>query len=296
MPTNDIYILVPYSLDGVGAFLASRWYLNEEKYNVKILPTNKERFCSDYQSLLPLNPSRIYVIGGYIVDNCEEKLDNDKVVIFKLEKENVTLKDVKIVSADSDSYTSLMSKIFKDKYKINLNSNKTLLLTLIQDYVTYKLKYDKISIGLNYIFQNLNNIGENKLEKFCKKYENGFENFTEEDKKVISYYNEKLKKSLGGDRYQGTLPTTTKSYKIVSCFATSCINEVAAALIRENDSDIAIIVNPDTNLVTFRRKNDCTVNLKKLAQKLCDGDGKEYAASGKITENFLLFTQTLQKI
>jgi hypothetical protein len=296
MPTNDIYILVPYSLDGVGAFLASKWYLNEEKFNVKILPTNKERFCSDYQSIIPLNPSRIYVIGGYIVDNCEEKLDNDKVVIFKLEKENVTLKDVKIVSADSDSYTSLMSKTFKDKYKTNLSSSKTLLLTLIQDYVTYKLKYDKISIGLNYIFQNLNNIGENKLEKFCKKYENGFENFTEEDKKVISYYNEKLKKSLGGDRYQGALPTTTKSYKIVSCFATSCINEVASALIRENDSDIAIIVNPDTNLVTFRRKNDCTVNLKKLAQKLCDGDGKEYAASGKLTENFLLFTQTLQKI
>jgi len=296
MALNDIYILVPYSLDGVGAFLASKWYLSEEKYNVRILPTSKERFCNDYQSLLPLNPSRIYVIGGYIVDNCEEQLDNEKVVIFKLDREAISLKDVKIVSDDFDNYTSLMLNVFRNKYKTDLNKHKTLLLTLIQDYVSYKLKYDKISIGLNYIYQNLNNIGENKLEKFCKKYENGFENFSEDDKKVIYYYNEKLNKFLKGDRYQGTLPTTTKSYKIVSCFASSCINEVAATLLRENNGDIAIVVNQDTNLVTFRRSGNCNVNLKKLAEKLCDGDGKEFAASGKITETFLIFTKTLQKI
>lgn len=296
MPSNDIYILVPYSFDGVGAFLAAKWYLGQEKFNVKVLPTSKDRFCSDYETLLPLNPSKIYIVGGFIIEKCEEPLDSEKVVIFKLDKENISADKVKVVSSDYECYTSLMLNVFKNKYKIDLDRSKTLLLALIQDYVTYKLKYDKISIGLNYIFQNLNNLGENKLEKFCKKYSEGFDSFTEDDKKVIGYYHEKLKKFLSGDRYSGVLPTATKNYKIVSCFATNCINEVAAALLRENNGDIAIIVNPETNLVTFRRGNNCTVNLKKLSQKLCDGDGKEFAATGKITDNFLLFTQTLQKI
>lgn len=296
MPINDIYVFVPYSFDGVGAFLAAKWYLDQEKYNVKLLPTSKERFCNDYQSLLTHNPYKIYVIGGIIVDKCEEELDKDKVVIFKLDSETVNIKDVKIVSADYQNYTSLMIDIFKNKYKIDLDSKKTLLLSLIQDYISYKLKYDKISIGLNYIFQNLNNSVENKLEKFYKKYENGFENFTDEDKKVISLYHERLVKFLKGDRYVGVLPANSKNYKIISCFATGCVNEVAAALLRENEGDIAILVNPETNIVTFRRSSNCTVNLKKLAQKLCEGDGKEYAASGKITDNFLMFTKTLQKI
>jgi hypothetical protein len=288
--------MVPYSLDGVGAFLAAKWYLSEEKYNVKLLPTSKDRFCNDYQTLLPLNPFKIYIIGGFIVDKCDEKLDKDKVVIFKLDSEKVNIDEVKIVSSGYQNYTSMIQDAFRNKYKIDLEHSKHLLLSLIQDYVSYKLKYDKLSISLNYIFQNLNNLGENKLEKFCKKYEQGFENFSEDDKKVISYYHEKLYKFLKGDRYTCSLSIASKNYKIVSCFATTCINEVAAALLRENKGDIAILVNPETNIVTFRKSDGCAVDLKKLAQKLCNGDGKDYAASGKITDAFLTFTKTLEKI
>jgi hypothetical protein len=283
--------MVPYSLDGTGAFLAAKWFLGEEKYNVNLLPTSKERFCSDYQTLIPLNPYKIYIVGGFIVDKCDEELDKDKVVLFKFDTETVSLEGVKTISLPCQTYTELILKTFKNKYKTELDYNKTMLLALIQDYVSYKLKYDKISIGLNYIFQNLNNLGENKLEKFCKKYRSGFENFTDDDKKVISYYHNKLFKTLQNEKYFGNI----KEYKVVSCFATSCINEVAAALLRDHKCDIAILVNPETNIVTFRRSSTCTLNLGKLANKLCDGDGKEYAASGKITENFLTFTKTLQQ-
>jgi oligoribonuclease NrnB/cAMP/cGMP phosphodiesterase (DHH superfamily) len=296
MTANDIYILVPYSFDGVGAFMAAKWFLEQKKYNVNLVPTSKERFCSDYQTLVPLNPYRIYIVGGYIVDNCDEELDGEKVVVFKLGKENIKLEGVKIVSGDFDNFTSLLLNVFKNLYKTELDTKKMLLLNLLQDYITYKLKYGQVSIGLNYVFQNLNNFGENKLEKFCKKYPEGFESFSDDDKRVIRYNQERLKKFLEGDRFVGTLPGPGGDYKIVSCFATSCINEVAATILKENSGDVAIIVNPNTEIVTFRRSGNCTLNLKKLSQKLCDGDGKEFAASGKITENFLTFTQTLQKI
>lgn len=297
MASNDIYVLVPFNLDGAGAFLSLKWFLEPKELNVKLIPVSKENFATELNALCLTEFKKIYVVGGIFFENLEDLNGIKKsITLFKLDNEKVEVPEIKIVSLNAKNYTELVYTALKTKLNTDLNEPKRNLLTFIQDYVTYNLKYGQISIGINYIFNNFNNYQENRLEKFCKKYENGFFNFNEGDKKVISYYNQKLEKMLQGDKYGGTLTIMGMPVKVISAFGEKCINEIASSILTSTSSDIACIVNPHTQVVTFRKDLKCKVDLKKLAKFLCDGDGREYAASGKITDKFLEFTKALQKI
>lgn len=297
MASNDIYVLVPFSLDGAGAFLTLKWFLEPKDVNAKLIPINKENFATELNALSLTEFKKIYVVGGMFFENLEGVNGIKKsITLFKLESEKVDTPEVKVISLDSKNYTELVYNALKTKTNTDLDEQKRNLLTFIQDYVTYNLKYSQISIGINYIFNNFNNYQSNRLEKFCKKYENGFNGFDENDKKVIAHYNQKLEKTLQGDKYVGTITIMGEKVKIVSTFGEKCINEVASTILTSTGSDIACIVNPNTQTVTFRKNLKCKTDLKKLAKYLCDGDGKDYAAFGKITEKFLEFTKVLQKI
>ena len=297
MASNDIYVLVPFSLDGAGAFLSLKWFLEPKNLNIKLIPISKENFATELNALCLTEFKKIYVVGGFFFENAEELNGIKKsITLFKLDNEKVDVPDIKIVSLNSKNYTELVYNALKTKLGTELDEPKRNLLTFIQDYVTYNLKYGQISIGINYLFNNLNNYQDNRLEKFCKKYEKGFLGFGEGDKKIIDYYNQKLEKTLQGDKYAGTLTIIGSPVKVVSTFGEKCVNEVASSILNSTSSDIACVVNPSTQIVTFRKDLKCKVDLKKLAKYLCDGDGNDYAASGKITEKFLEFTKVLQKI
>jgi oligoribonuclease NrnB/cAMP/cGMP phosphodiesterase (DHH superfamily) len=84
---------------------------------------------------------------------------------------------------------------------------------------------------------------------------------------------------------------------VVSCFASHSINEIAHYSLKKYDSDIAIVCNLNSMSVSFRKnKERCSMKLNKLAEILCDGGGHEYAAGGKVTDKFIAFTKTLNKI
>ena len=70
-------------------------------------------------------------------------------------------------------------------------------------------------------------------------------------------------------------------------------NEICEYLLKEKGADIAFFVNPDASHVSFRKNKSCDVDVSKLAAKLCEGGGHEYAAGGKITETFMNFTKLL---
>lgn len=297
MASNDIYVLVPFSLDGAGAFLSLKWFLEPKNLNVKLIPVNKENFATELNALGLTEFKKIYVVGGTFFNNLEDVNGIKKsITLFKLDNEKVETPEIKIVSLNSKNYTELVYSALKTKIGTDLEEPKRNLLTFIQDYTTYALKYGQISIGINYIFNNFNNYQSNRLEKFCKKYENGFNGFNDEDKKVISYYNQKLEKTLQGDKYAGNVTIMGEPVKLVSTFGEKCVNEIASSILNSTGSDIACIVNPDTQLVTFRKSPKCKIDLQKLAKYLCNGDGKDYAAFGKITDKFLEFTKVLHKI
>jgi hypothetical protein len=300
MTEDNIYVFTPYSLDGAGSLLSIKWFMELLNHkNVNLVSVNTVSVKQDYKSFKESfeyqSAKKIYIVGGYLAKEILEFIKGDeKVTVFALKEENTNdIQDVKVVDGDFPSYTALICNKFKDKKDLKLNDKQNLLISLIEDYISYELKYDKISLGLNTIFYNFQG---NKVENFCKKYEKGFDTFSEDDKKIISFYRLKLEKILEAKKYEGDFSVGGKERKLIAIFSDTCINEVAAALLKKYNADIAVIVNPQTQRVSFRRGKNVDVDLKSLCRKLCEGDGKKYAATGKITEKFLTLTKLLKEV
>ena len=63
-----------------------------------------------------------------------------------------------------------------------------------------------------------------------------------------------------------------------------------------DNADIAIMVNLDRKIVTFRKRKGCKAHLGELAEKLCDGGGSHNLAGGKLEDKFMAFSQKFTPI
>jgi hypothetical protein len=300
MTEDNIYVFAPYSLDGAGSYLVCKWHLELKNFkNIHLVTTNAVNANRDYKgfkdSFEYQTAKKIYIVGGYIAKEILEFIkDDEKVSVFYLKDEILDdLQGPKVIQGDHLSYTAFLYASFRSLDDVKLDEQKSLLLTFIEDYVSYELKYDRLSLGINTIFYNFQG---NKVLNFCKKYENGFGGFNEEDKKVIAFYKHKLEKILESQKYAGVVTIGGEPCKIVSIFSDTCINEVAAALIKKYEADIVLIVNAEKQRVSFRKSNKVDIDLKALCQLVCEGDGKKYAATGKITEKFLTLAKLLKEV
>jgi oligoribonuclease NrnB/cAMP/cGMP phosphodiesterase (DHH superfamily) len=298
MSANHIYILTPFTLDGAGSCAVIKWFLEDKDFDINIKAVTKSSIEAEYNFILQKdNIKKIYVVGGYLVKDLN-LISDPRVTIFSLESDNLQHQQNKVVTGSESTYTQFLYNSFSEKLNITLEKTKKLLIDLIIDYNTYRLKHEIISIGINTVFSSVP--GKDKVETFLNKFKNGFNGFSEEDKQIIIQHAQIKKDILNSDKYIGEVSMGGKNVKVVSVFGENCmmgcVNEVAHELLNSHGCDIAIIVNPSLNFVSFRKSLQCDVNLKKLAQKLCNGDGKEYASSGKMTETFLNFTKLLTKL
>ena len=158
---------------------------------------------------------------------------------------------------------------------------------IIDDYDFYTLKY-KQTLELNAIYSSYT---KPRFQTFIKDFKNGIRPFTIQEQNAIKLYFNKLKDIVQGDCYRGMI----KEYFVISCFADYAVNEVAHFMLKKYNADIIFIVNVNSKAVYIRRSKNCNAKLDVLSKLLCDGGGHEYAAGGKITENFLKFTKTLNK-
>lgn len=292
---KNIYVLAPYTLDGAGACAPVRWFFEEKGLPVKCIPVTKTTIVEEINKISN-DAKKIYIIGGYLLQGKEIPF-NENITVFTLETD-FTETGLKTIRENDKTYTNFLYNSFKDKMHSEFSKEKKLLLELIKDYLSYELKFDKLSIGINTIFSSTP--GREKIEIFLNKFREGFKGFSEEDKEVINHHTHIKKNILEGEKFVGVVNMGGRDIKIISVFGENCmlgcVNEVAHEILNKYNKDIAIVVNPSLNFVSFRKNNQCSVNLKHLANKLCDGDGKEYASSGKITEKFLSFTKLLAKM
>lgn len=296
MNTNYIHVFTDADLDGAISYLTLCWYLN---IDLPVTVTTENQLGEDYKKFREgrnvANYKRIYVLD---LDICK--------LAPELDKPNFSIVDHHLGSLecgyeftqarhkieDSGSTCKLLYEVLKNHYKRDLSTEQKLLISIGHDYDSYTLKQREISIGLNMIFWNLQG---NRLEKFVQKYKDGFKGFSEEDKKVISFYNKKIDSFLNSTTiYTGIVPIGGKQTQVCSIMADFCINEVAQAIINKTDSDIGIVVNPKTQSVSFRRSSSSSFNVANLAKKIADGGGHPAAAGGKITDKFLEFTKLLK--
>jgi len=96
--------------------------------------------------------------------------------------------------------------------------------------------------------------------------------------------------------YKGTVSIGGKDRNILGTSGNRFVNEICDHVIHTQNADIVFFVNTDNQHVSFRKNKTCEIDLSKLAAKLCEGGGHEYAAGGKITEGFLNFTKLLSPL
>jgi hypothetical protein len=128
-----------------------------------------------------------------------------------------------------------------------------------------------------------------------KAFRNGERNFNAQDLNDIKIYLLKYKEQLQDTKF---FCGKIIEFNVVSCFAETMKEELLEHMLKKFQCSIAIVVSLEDKSVYLKScKEKCTVNLCKLAIKLCDSDCSEADVDiikGKITEKFLKFTTTLK--
>lgn len=295
MSSKKIAVWSDVDLDGAMCQMIYTWMHNEtniEKYTcnaarlreelLKWLNTHK---FSDYKQV---------VFADLDTSSIADLIDLSNVIIYDHHESHKT-QAASYIKAKIHVYDckSTAEIIFKENKNILISQKaitpeRAKLLLLVSDYDSYTLQL-KESKNLSIIFWSYTG---NRVEQFCKEFVNGFNGFTQLQQNAIVFYYKKLKE-ITDDLHLFT--GTIKENKVISCFCSTAHNDVAHYIINTHKASIAILVNPKTQTVSFRKSKDCKVNLSVLADTLCGegAGGHDSAAGGKITEKFLLFTKTL---
>ena len=296
MNAKDFHVFVDADLDGAISYLTLCWFLG---FEVPVTVTTERQLEKEIDSFLknnyPDRYKRVYILD---LDVCSiaNKVDRSNFSIVDHHQGSLNCKynfvNAKIKAEDSGSTCKLLYKILKDAYKKDIEDEKKVLISIGHDYDSYTLKNKEVSIGMNMLYWNYQG---DRLSKFVEKYRNGFNSFTSDDLKIISFYRNKIAKFVNSNKvYIGEVPLGDKKVKVCSIMADFCINEIAQEILSLTNSEIAIVVNMRSGSVSFRRSNQSNINVAKLAEKIAEGGGHPSAAGGTLTKTFLEFTKLLK--
>jgi hypothetical protein len=233
------------------------------------------------------------------LDTCliMDLVDKENVKIFSHHQEVKRCKDsyinAKVAVLEFGSTVLGLYRHLKDKLsdrKITAEQRK--FVALVDDYISYRLIERELSVGINMLYWNYQG---DKTLKLKERFNEGFNQFDENELKIIDFYKNKIKKIVDASEfYVGDVKIQGVFRKVIATFADTCINEVASELTNLG-YEIAIIVNIDTQKVSFRKNHHSNVDLSKVSQSLTEGGGYKNTAGGIITEKFMSFTKLLDK-
>jgi oligoribonuclease NrnB/cAMP/cGMP phosphodiesterase (DHH superfamily) len=289
--SNDIHVFTHNDLDGVGCLLALIWSFPESKITYtcvasasvlkeKIIEFNKHKNFKDY--------SKVFITDLSVQKDTIPLIDQDNVIVIDHHKtsEELVFTRAKKFIKQYTSCTLFIYKLFKSQ--LNLNNNQKQLLIYIDDYDSYQLKFLNTTL-LNKLFwaHYYNNV-----PLFINDFIDGLLEFSPLQRQAIDLHEKKILKTINSLSYfSASVNIQGAERRVVAAFANTAINDVADHIIQKYNADIAIVVNIDSERVSFRRGNDCNVDVSLLAQSLCEGGGHEAAAGGRLTEKFMSFTK-----
>lgn len=294
---EKIMAFLHWDLDGVVCYFMLRWTFPNA--NIEYIPTTVTGFRLNYMKWLfnhNIDDYDVVFIMDLSVFNDKDIIDNKKVFIIDHHASDDTYvyKHARVAIKPEGSACMLAYKIFKDFYKIKLTKPQLHLLVLADDFDSYTLKY-KDSYNLNIVFWDTTN----KFESFVESFSKGFNGFSKQQQAIIRIHNRNVQKFKDEMVvYAGTIYIQDGNRYVCSTFAKHYINEVADTLINTYNADIALVINTNTNHVSYRKNNDkCNVNLSTLAANLAvGGGGHEFSSGSEITEDFMEFIKPLKKL
>ena len=281
----NILIFTDNDLDGAGSALFIKWLYGSNVSSLKVIDSTEFTLISEFNSINLNDYDKIFILDLDLNRDQISQVDNEKVVVFdhhKQHEENKYIyKRAKAVVEQTTSCISLLRSKFDSK--ISLSDEQEQLIEYIDDYDSYKLHH-KDSLKLNAIHKTFN---KPKAEKFIEAFKDGFRPYNVQEKNGIKLFIKKFREQLEGQVFSGKI----KNYDTVSIISNYAPSEVANYIISKHNADIGIVVNLDTNTVSFRRGKECDVDVSIIAKTLCEGGGSAAIAGGKLTEQFANLTK-----
>ena len=302
MSFNKIYVFTDFDLDGVASLTMLHWALGAKPGQIAFKTTTVSNFRREFLNWLDQNNindfDKIYILDLDISKHADlidrkniEIIDHHLTHVKALE----VYKNAKTTVVETTSCAKLLYNTYKDKVK--LKPEQKYFIALADDYDCYQFKLPE-SYELNCLYTNTQKTStKQRAEIFLEKYFNGFIPFSKQEKAIIKEFVGRKNKTISELQiFTGKVPVAGKERTVYGTHGNKFVNEICDHILNTHSADIVFFVNSDNSHVSFRKNKKCEVDLSKLAAKLCDGGGHEYAAGGKVTESFMNFTKLLTPI
>lgn len=295
---EKIFVFTDFDLDGATSLLQLHWVLGAKPGQLKFKSTSVANFRREYLVWLndhkPTDYDTIYILD-LDVSNSADLVDKKNFVIIDhhlTHTKNAAI--YKEATTHITETTSCAKLLYKVKKPGNLASEQKLLIALADDYDCYALKQPE-SYEINCLLTNMQKVtGTEKATRFITRFYNGFNGFTAQEKNIIKDHIVRRDNTIKELQiYKGNVSIGGKERVVYGTTGDRFINEICDYLIKKYTPDVVFFVNPNVSRVSFRKSKTCDLDLSKLAAKLCEGGGHEYAAGGKITDDFMNFTKLL---
>lgn len=298
MKFDDIFVFTDFDLDGTVSLLALHWYLGATPGQIQFKSTTVSNFRREYLNWLnthkPTDYKTIYILD-LDVSNSADLIDQKNITIIDHHATHCrAVQDYKQATVHVIENTSCAKLLYKVLKPAEITTSQKALIALADDYDSYTLKIPQ-SYELNCLLTNLQKTaGAQKAEKFMQRFYKGFDKFTQQEQNIIKAHISLRDKTINElNMFKGKVSIGGKERNVLGTTGNKFVNEICDYMLKSTDAEIVFFVNPDASHVSFRKNKNCEIDLSKLAAKLCEGGGHEYAAGGKITETFMNFTKLL---
>tara|TARA_B100001123_G_C15132781_1_gene956060 strand:- start:37 stop:936 length:900 start_codon:yes stop_codon:yes gene_type:complete len=294
---EKIVVFTDIDLDGIVSYMQLLWF--GEKKHIPVISTRVTDFRKSFQGWLKYhdldNYTQVYILDLDVSQDCIDIVDHPNVIIIDHHKTHVgnvsKYKNASVFVEEKSSNSIHMYNMLKGKRQ--LTDAQKLLVLMADDYDSYSLKIPKTH-QLNLLLWNMQG---DRLGKFVKRYRDGFNGFSADEISIIKFYEKSIKNTISELKmFTATIPVNNVDYKFVSTFADKHINDVAEHIIQHAKADIGLVINLNSNKVSFRKNKSIDVDLGKLAISLADGGGHEYAAGGLLNDNMLQLSKIFTPI
>ena len=262
------------------------------KRNIPYTVVSQDNFKSVYNRTNLTGIDHVYILGIDVSDYASV-IDKSKVVIIDNKLHSATYNNATCLNRKFSSCSKLIYELLHKKFDNKLTDQQKLLLLMVDDNESYTFTIPgSYELGLVY-----GNYQGDKVKTFLLDFCTGFVNFKPKHNNIITYYKDKLDKIKSNLKvYEAYIPIKDKTYKFVSTFTDSFVNEIADHITSKYKSDVSMVINTKYNKVSFRRQDGVELHLGELAQKLAHGGGHPYSAGGNLTEDFLNFSKCFQPV